>query len=44
VGFGAPMPVYSIAFDAADIWGPVKSEPNTTICADLFEAYVQSAK
>jgi nitrile hydratase beta subunit len=42
-GIGAPMPVYRIAFDAADIWGPGKSEPNTTIIADLFEAYVRSA-
>jgi nitrile hydratase subunit beta len=43
-GIGEPMPVYSVAFDAADIWGAKKSEPNTTICADLFEAYVQAAK
>jgi len=40
-GIGTPMPVYRIAFDAADIWGPGKSEPNTTIYADLFEAYLQ---
>lgn len=42
-GIGEPMPVYRIAFDAADIWGPAKSEPNTTIHADLYEAYVQAA-
>jgi nitrile hydratase subunit beta len=42
-GVGQPMPVYRIAFDAAEIWGPDKSEPNTTIYADLFEAYVQAA-
>jgi nitrile hydratase beta subunit len=42
-GIGSPMPVYRIAFDAADIWGPGKSEPNTTIYADLYEAYVQPA-
>jgi nitrile hydratase subunit beta len=42
-GIGPAMPVYRIAFDAADIWGPGKSEANTTIYADLFEAYVQAA-
>jgi len=42
-GIGQAMPVYRVAFDAADIWGPGKSEPNTTIYADLFEAYVQPA-
>jgi nitrile hydratase len=41
-GIGAPMPVYRIAFDAAHIWGEDKSEPNTTVYADLFEAYVQA--
>ncbi|HTR08819.1 MAG TPA: nitrile hydratase subunit beta [Paraburkholderia sp.] len=39
-GIGDAMPVYRVAFDAAAIWGPDKSEPNTTIYADLFEAYV----
>jgi nitrile hydratase subunit beta len=43
-GIGAPMPVYRIAFEAAAIWGPGKSEPNTTIYADLYEAYVQPAR
>lgn len=40
-GIGEPMPVYRVAFDAADLWGEEKSEPNTTIYADLFEAYLQ---
>ncbi|MBD8122916.1 nitrile hydratase subunit beta [Pseudomonas lutea] len=40
-GIGEPMPVYRVAFDAVDIWGEEKSEPNTTIYADLFEAYLQ---
>lgn len=40
-GIGEPMPVYRVAFDAVDIWGKEKSEPNTTIYADLFEAYLQ---
>lgn len=39
-GIGEPMPVYRIAFEAVDIWGAGKSEANTTIYADLFEAYV----
>ncbi|MGH8779875.1 nitrile hydratase subunit beta [Paraburkholderia sp.] len=42
-GIGEPMPVYRVAFDVADIWGPCKSEPHTTIYADLYEAYVQAA-
>ncbi|MGV8917704.1 MAG: nitrile hydratase subunit beta [Pseudomonas sp.] len=42
-GIGEPMPVYRVAFDAASIWGADKSEPNTTIYADLFEAYLQAA-
>ncbi|WP_250469639.1 nitrile hydratase subunit beta [Caballeronia sp. GAFFF2] len=42
-GIGAPMPVYRIAFDTADIWGADKSEANTTLYADLYEAYVQAA-
>jgi nitrile hydratase len=40
-GIGEPMPVYRVAFDAAHIWGNAKSEPNTTIYADLFEAYLK---
>jgi len=42
-GIGSPMPVYRVVFDAADIFGPGKSEPNTMIYADLFEAYVRPA-
>jgi len=40
-GIGEPMPVYRVAFAAADLWGEEKSEANTTIYADLFEAYLQ---
>jgi nitrile hydratase beta subunit len=40
-GIGTPMPVYRVAFNAEDIWGEEKCEPNTTIYADLFEAYLQ---
>ena len=41
-GLEGPMPVYRVAFDARDIWGPDLCEPNTTIYADLFEVYLQS--
>lgn len=41
-GLDGPMPVYRIAFDAADIWGPRMSEAKTTIYADLFEVYLQT--
>lgn len=40
-GIGDPMTVYRVAFDAADIWGVDRSEPNTTIYADLFDVYLQ---
>ncbi|MFJ3487873.1 nitrile hydratase subunit beta [Pseudomonas sp. NPDC090202] len=40
-GIGEAMPVYRVAFDAADIWGEDMCEPNTTIYADLFEAYLR---
>jgi nitrile hydratase beta subunit len=42
-GIGEAMPVYRVAFTADSIWGAEKSEPNTTIYADLFEAYLQPA-
>ena len=41
-GIGEPMVVYRVAFDAANIWGEGKSEPNTTIYADLYEAYLHA--
>jgi nitrile hydratase subunit beta len=41
-GIGHAMPVYRVAFNAADIWGKEKSEPNTTIYADLFDAYLRA--
>ncbi len=42
-GIGEPMPVYRIAFDAVDVWGAGNSEPNTTLYADLYEAYLRAA-
>jgi hypothetical protein len=43
-GLEGPMPVYRVAFEASDIWGPELCEPNTTIYADLFEVYLQFGK
>lgn len=42
-GLNGPMPVYRVSFRADDIWGSGMSEPNTTIYADLFDVYLQSA-
>ncbi len=42
-GIGQAMPVYRVAFNAADIWGEEKSEPNTTVYADLFDTYLLAA-
>ena len=41
-GLEGPQHVYCVSFDAADIWGAEKSEPNTLIYADLFDAYLKS--
>jgi hypothetical protein len=35
--------VYCVSFDASEIWGADKSEPNTVIYADLFDAYLKPA-
>ena len=40
-GLEGPQHVYCVAFNAADIWGEGKSEPNTVIYADLFDAYIE---
>lgn len=41
-GIGPAQQVYCVRFDAADIWGADKSEPNTVIFADLFQAYLRA--
>jgi nitrile hydratase subunit beta len=41
-GIGPAMPVYSVKFSGDDLWGDM-CEPNTTIMADLFEAYLAPA-
>ncbi|NUB06693.1 nitrile hydratase subunit beta [Azospirillum sp. Vi22] len=38
-GVGAPMPVYCVRFEATDLW-PGNTEPNVTLYADLYAAYV----
>ena len=42
-GLVGPQHVYCVSFQASDIWGPDKSEPNTIIYADLFDAYLNPA-
>ena len=42
-GLSGPQHVYCVSFRASDIWGADKSEPNTVIYADLFEAYLKPA-
>ncbi|HEX2603791.1 MAG TPA: nitrile hydratase subunit beta [Oxalicibacterium sp.] len=41
-GLEGPQHVYCVSFDAADLWGAGKSEPNTVIYADLFDAYLKA--
>jgi nitrile hydratase subunit beta len=41
-GIGDPMPVYQVRFAPAEIWGAAKSEPNSAVYADLFEAYLEA--
>lgn len=38
-GIGKPMPIYSVRFDSETIWAG-NTEPNVTIYADLFDAYL----
>lgn len=38
-GIGSPMPVYCVAFDPQELW-PGNAEPNFTLYADLYSAYV----
>jgi len=42
-GLAGPQHVYCVSFQASDIWGQDKSEPNTVIYADLFDAYLKPA-
>jgi nitrile hydratase len=40
-GIGAPMPVYCVRFDPADIW-PGNAESNFVIYADLYDNYIEA--
>lgn len=42
-GIGTPMPVYSLAFKAEDLWAGAVSEPGVLYYNDIFEAYVEAA-
>lgn len=37
-----PQPVYSVRFDAAELWGE-HAEPNQTVAIDLWECYLEPA-
>jgi nitrile hydratase subunit beta len=36
-----PQHVYSVRFDAREVWGPETAEPNETIYFDLWEPYLE---
>jgi nitrile hydratase len=38
-----PQPVYNVAFDAADVWGPGQDDERHTIRFDLWEPYLAPA-
>ena len=42
-GIGSPMPCYAVAFEPAEIWGKALSDEKSTIYADLFETYLETA-
>ncbi len=35
-----PEPVYAVRFQAQDLWGE-SAEPNTTVCLDMWESYLE---
>ncbi len=37
-----PQPVYAVRFDAREIWGQ-SAEPNSSVCLDMWEAYLVPA-
>lgn len=42
-GLGAPMPVYAVRFDPADIWGEL-AEPGSVFYGELYETYLTPAR
>lgn len=41
-GLGTPMPVYSLAFKAQDIFEETLTDPNMTYHNDIFEVYIET--
>lgn len=41
-GLGTPMPVYSLAFKAQDIFEETLTDPNMTYHNDIFEIYIET--
>jgi len=40
-GIGDPMPVYLVEFTPLELWGERAEDKPNTMCAELFEAYLQ---
>ncbi|MEL6158729.1 MAG: nitrile hydratase subunit beta [Cyanobacteria bacterium J06627_32] len=40
-GLGSPMPVYSLAFKAKDVWLEDLTDPNMVYYNDIFEVYIE---
>jgi nitrile hydratase len=38
-----PQTVYTVRFDAAELWGPDAAEPNSSVYFDAWEPYLQRA-
>ena len=38
-----PQFVYTVRFDAAELWGPDAAEPNSSVYFDAWEPYLQAA-
>jgi nitrile hydratase beta subunit len=38
-----PQPVYTVRFEATELWGPQVAEPNSFVYFDAWEPYLQSA-
>ncbi|MHA6797391.1 nitrile hydratase subunit beta (plasmid) [Pseudonocardia bannensis] len=37
-----PAFVYTVRFDAAELWGPETAAPNSSVCFDVWEPYIQA--
>jgi nitrile hydratase beta subunit len=43
-GIGDPMPIYLVAFQPDELWGEQAESGPLTVCAELFEAYLEGIK